>query len=175
MASVEPHELRITTGGKIENWVKFALDFLQVRSRLRSPPPHARETADQRQREENAMRPLILHTLPAKKNPTADATEPLVRDAPPDSSPYPALTIPRLISVVEIIKREYLKALDATHPPVLTGLHQYNELGSLETKSSVLEPAVDDSVRAEMLIRALEGNKCVSKSLCSFFKIIYSP
>ena len=38
----------------------------------------------------------------------------------------------RLISVVEIIKREYLKILETTHSTRLHGLHQYNEIGTLE-------------------------------------------
>jgi len=40
--------------------------------------------------------------------------------------------VPRLISVVEIIKREYLKVLETTHSARLLGLHQYNEFGTLE-------------------------------------------
>jgi len=41
-------------------------------------------------------------------------------------------TVSRLISVVEIIKREYLKTLETTHSTRLHGLHQYNEIGTLE-------------------------------------------
>jgi hypothetical protein len=40
--------------------------------------------------------------------------------------------VSRLISVVEIIKREYLKMLETTHSTRLHGLHQYNEIGTLE-------------------------------------------
>jgi hypothetical protein len=40
--------------------------------------------------------------------------------------------VSRLISVVEIIKREYLKILETTHSTRLHGLHQYNEIGTLE-------------------------------------------
>jgi hypothetical protein len=49
------------------------------------------------------------------------------------------LMIPRLVSVVEIIKREYLRSRRA--PALQTGLHQYNEVGDLaETEStSVME------------------------------------
>ena len=44
-----------------------------------------------------------------------------------------ALT-PRLVSVVEIIKREYVKMLDPAlaENGALKGLHQYNELGELD-------------------------------------------
>ena len=41
-------------------------------------------------------------------------------------------TVSRLISVVEIIKREYLKILETTHSARFHGLHQYNEIGTLE-------------------------------------------
>ena len=40
---------------------------------------------------------------------------------------------PRLISVVELVKREYLKNLDSSFASqgTLSGLHQYNTLGSV--------------------------------------------
>lgn len=38
----------------------------------------------------------------------------------------------RLVTVVEIIKREYLKVLETTRSTRLLGLHQYNEIGTLE-------------------------------------------
>ncbi|KAL0576811.1 hypothetical protein V5O48_005181 [Marasmius crinis-equi] len=41
-------------------------------------------------------------------------------------------TIPRLVSVVEIIKREYIKVLEMKHSTRLIGLHQYNQIGTLE-------------------------------------------
>ena len=41
-------------------------------------------------------------------------------------------TVSRLISVVEIIKREFLKTLETTRSTRLHGLHQYNEIGTLE-------------------------------------------
>ncbi|OJA15714.1 hypothetical protein AZE42_09961 [Rhizopogon vesiculosus] len=56
--------------------------------------------------ENNPDKPLTLQTV------AADVTQ---------------STIPRLISVVEILKREYLKTLDVSSGQ-LTGLHQYNEL-----------------------------------------------
>lgn len=45
--------------------------------------------------------------------------------------------IPRLVSVVEIVKREYLKMLDSAlaEKGTLSGLHQYNELGELDVPS----------------------------------------
>jgi len=60
-------------------------------------------------------------------------------------------TIPRLISVVEILKREYLKTLDISSGKA-TGLHQYNEL--LWKRG---ETANEGEDRASAIERALEG------------------
>lgn len=107
--------------------------------------------------QENEEKALVLHTLPVtakdkskedqKTETTAgDNDEP--QDAPqsqqgPDRkglSPS-TITIPRLISVVEIIKREYLAAMDAKRSPSIVGLYQYNEMGCLEegTKMTITE------------------------------------
>ncbi|EGN99036.1 hypothetical protein SERLA73DRAFT_181813 [Serpula lacrymans var. lacrymans S7.3] len=45
-------------------------------------------------------------------------------------TPPGSLVMPRLITVVEIIKREYMKILDISSS--LSGLHQYNRLGYVE-------------------------------------------
>jgi hypothetical protein len=65
------------------------------------------------------------------------------------------ITVPRLISVVEIIKREYLKKLETNRSSRLIGLYQYNEIGSLDVpKNEESDPAT--------LALALEGkNQCV--------------
>ena len=60
--------------------------------------------------------------------------------------------IPRLVSVVEIIKREYVKKLDPAlaEKGCLAGLHQYNEVGALEDLSDehlrfhTIQQAIDD-------------------------------
>jgi hypothetical protein len=66
-------------------------------------------------------------------------------------------TIPRLISVVEILKREYLKTLNVSAGQ-LTGLHQYNEL-QWEQRGEV---PVEGEDRATTISIALEGKKqCV--------------
>jgi hypothetical protein len=81
-------------------------------------------------------KPLTLHTSPA------DVAQ---------------STITRLISVVEILKREYLKTLDASAGQ-LTGLHQYNEL-QWEQRGEI---AAEGEDRASSIARALEGEKqCV--------------
>ena len=68
-------------------------------------------------------------------------------------------TIPRLVSVVEIIKREYLKTLDATlaGAGLLSGLHQYNEITSLEAEGLVTAAEDEEQGRLEAVARALQG------------------
>ncbi|KAG2362812.1 hypothetical protein BDR07DRAFT_1406193 [Suillus spraguei] len=78
-------------------------------------------------------KPLTLHTSPV------DITQ---------------STIPRLISVVEILKREYVKSLDVSAGQ-LTGLHQYNEL-QWEQRGEIAATGED---RTSTIARALEGKK----------------
>lgn len=69
-------------------------------------------------------------------------------------------TIPRLISVAEIIKREYLKKLDPSNSEggALPGLHQYNEIGCLEEPDPPSDdPEAQDQVRQSAITRALQG------------------
>jgi hypothetical protein len=47
--------------------------------------------------------------------------------------------IPKLISVVEIVKREYIKVLEQQRSIRLEGLYQYNEIGNLEDLGLVPE------------------------------------
>ncbi|CAL1710733.1 unnamed protein product [Somion occarium] len=128
------HDMRITQHGKMNAWVEFALDFLH----------------------QNPETGITLHTLPAPKRQTP--TEPAVEQPPepkdssqakPDRMPPSMSTIPRLISVAEIIKREYLKTLssDDAQEGVLTGLHQYNVIGTLPDES----PAGAEDPEAERL------------------------
>lgn len=68
--------------------------------------------------------------------------------------------ISKLISVSEIIKREYLKLTDDR----LVGLYQYNELGTLEdlglAPQTNSEEADDPEVaRSQAIIQALDGVK----------------
>jgi hypothetical protein len=77
------------------------------------------------------------------------------------STPQPSLkvtaAIPRLISIVEIVKREFLKSLAAKHSPRLAGLHQYNELGCLEDLDTVEQRPETPQERAAAIAMALEG------------------
>ena len=70
-------------------------------------------------------------------------------------------TIPRLVSVVEIIKREYLKTVEPglAEAGLLSGLHQYNEIGTLEEEGAAEEAEDEEQSRAESIARALAGKK----------------
>ncbi|KAG0708113.1 hypothetical protein DFH29DRAFT_520264 [Suillus ampliporus] len=78
-------------------------------------------------------------------------------------------TIPRLISVVEILKREYLKTLDVSSGQ-LTGLHQYNEL-QWEQRDEI--PAEGED-RAGTIARALEGKNHPKITLAPCMKVTLS-
>ena len=68
--------------------------------------------------------------------------------------------IPRLITVVEIIKREYLAAMNAKRSPHLVGLFQYNEIGSLEDQAENKgEEEEGADARTRMITEALSGSK----------------
>jgi len=72
------------------------------------------------------------------------------------------IAIPRLITVVEIIKREYLAAMNAKKSPQLVGLFQYNEIGSLEDQvENEKEEEEEESAgdRMKMITEALSGSK----------------
>jgi len=151
----ESHEIRITQGGKIQLWVDYALKFF----------------------EENEEKALVLHTLPAANNggdiksgkmvDAGDSDEAQLqqendiatKDKKRGLSPS-TLVIPRLITVAEIIKREYLLAMDTKRMPNLVGLYQYNEIGCIENgvdNEADEEKDVGAEDRMKMLAEALEG------------------
>jgi len=70
-----------------------------------------------------------------------------------------ATTIPRLITVAEIIKREYLIAMDAKRAPDLMGLYQYNEMGCIEDGIESETVEEKDEERMKMLAEVLAGKK----------------
>jgi hypothetical protein len=119
----------------------------------------------------------VLHTLPAankgdsikSRKTGVDASDSdeaqlrqendtTVKDKKRGLSPS-TLTIPRLITVAEIIKREYLLAMDAKLMPDLVGLYQYNEIGCIENgvENEAGEESAED--RMKMLAEVLEGKK----------------
>ncbi|EMD33316.1 hypothetical protein CERSUDRAFT_67981 [Gelatoporia subvermispora B] len=172
----QAHEIRITGHGKIEAWVAFALRFFQVGchdTRTLSTNAHSDDN------QENESKPLTLHTLPAKKAQTDTGTENTRTDAEPPvpetqelpepntekSRMAPSMsTIPRLVSVVEIIKREYLKSLDPelAESGSLSGLHQYNEVGELE----------DDQANGEdALVAMLSGKRHLRQHKVAYMKV----
>ena len=121
--------------------------------------------------QENEEKALVLHTLPAA-NKLVDAgngdetqlwqeTDTAANDRK-RGLPLSTVTIPRLITVAEIIKREYLLAMDAKRMPDLVGLYQYNEIGCIENgveneANEENDEGTDD--RSKMLAEALEGKK----------------
>ncbi|KAI9462163.1 hypothetical protein F5148DRAFT_235009 [Russula earlei] len=167
------HEMRITQSGKIHAWVEFALKFF----------------------EENEEKALVLHTLPAAargKSGDIERTEVTAgdgnkaQDEPPRQgtdavnkdkggiSTASTITIPRLISVVEIIKREYLAAMNAKRTPDLVGLYQYNEMGSLE--GAVENEREEDAEerggdRTTMIMEALAGTENVRTTRTPYMKV----
>ena len=81
-----------------------------------------------------------------------------------------ATTIPRLISVVEIVKREYLKTLDPAlaQSGKLSGLHQYNHIGELEQPDGPEGALGPEERRQREITLALSGKRqCVSPRLSS--------
>lgn len=118
-------------------------------------------------------RPLVIHTLPPPRKdepkPTTNAA-----GAQPEGAtdPFPTqgreqsrlstatTTIPRLISVVEIIKREYIKNLELKHSTKILGLHQYNEIGALEDiglGDPETTPEGNEESRSASIAMALDG------------------
>ena len=132
----------------------------------------------------NPGSPLVLHTIPSPSS--SDQPPPKdPRQAADEADPAPTtraeaegskgrskalttlhpctLTTPRLISVVELIKRDYLVGLAASGKGKgkhrATGLWQYTETGLLPdapTRDASGEHG-DDEARGEALKRVLEG------------------
>ncbi|KAH9011893.1 hypothetical protein EDB85DRAFT_615106 [Lactarius pseudohatsudake] len=145
----ETYEMRITQGGKIRACVDYALKFF----------------------EENEEKALVLHTLPAANKGGSvkigagvdaddnDETDIAMKDKKKGLSPS-TIAIPRLITVAEIIKREYLLAMDAKRLPDLVGLYQYNEMGCIENGvENEADEETDEGAedRMKMLADALAG------------------
>ncbi|KAJ7100007.1 hypothetical protein B0H15DRAFT_505029 [Mycena belliarum] len=166
-----PCLIRITNHGKIKPWVAFALDFLEKHDDI----------------------PVVLHTLPAPPKPGPAPTPETERaaggpirtaknaNAKPAAAISPSTsTVPRLISVVEIIKREYLKKLELEHSSTLVGLHQYNEVGTLEAlglapvDTDAEMPQDAEARRAREIMAALEGKNYVKIKQTAFMKVTLS-
>lgn len=145
--------MRITSGGSIAGYVKFALTFLQVGLTHSSGASKSLIWA-----KENHGRPLTLHTMPATQAASSAESPAGPSVQKPHSTLGPALlNVPRLISVVEIIKRECLAALTSASDPSGKGKHrargiwQYTESGQLSNATSGTDGETLD------LARVLEG------------------
>lgn len=71
----------------------------------------------------------------------------------------PMANVPRLVSVVEIIKREYLKKLDLSlaEKGCLSGLYQYNELKTFDPPVEEGAPTDPEAERTRSIALALAG------------------
>ncbi|KAJ7068612.1 hypothetical protein C8F01DRAFT_1118738 [Mycena amicta] len=180
-----PYLVRITTHGKITAFVTFALQFFEKYENI----------------------PIVFHTIPAPKGKGKDkddakaagagdagkehtgASSSKSKPSKSDTTGLPsisqsALLTPRLISVVEIVKREYLKALAGE----LTGLYQYNEVGILEElphpeyaaiarrgQDAVGEEEGDpEKVRAQAIATMLGGKNHIQTKQTPYMKITLS-
>ncbi|KAJ4476637.1 hypothetical protein J3R30DRAFT_3214602, partial [Lentinula aciculospora] len=143
--------MRITRAGKLTNYVKYALESL----------------------EKNDKKPIIIHTRPKSQD------ELVASDAQQESKTAPNVslsltTTPRLISVVEIIKREYLKDLEKRRSTRLIGLHQYNEIGSLQDHSGSSFGKETDESRAQRIVTVLRGKNFPKQQQFPYMRITLS-
>ncbi|KAF8231193.1 hypothetical protein L208DRAFT_1399323 [Tricholoma matsutake] len=135
---------------------------------------------------EKSHKPLVLHTLPVPASlpevapvPPQEPQEPQ-HQAPPRLQPQSGTlsnattTITRLISVAEIIKREYVKVLQSKRSLRLEGLHQYNEIGCLEDLGSDRGGDKDERTRADEIVQALSGRNHVKQKQTPYMKITLS-
>lgn len=158
-----PHLLRVTDHHKIRNLVRFALDFLVT----------------------HAGRPLVLHTMP--NSPGLIVTEREQEESKTRTAREKCTTsVARLISVVEIIKREFPKALmsHVSEAPAEVGggatlssdsfnLHQYNEVGCKEDLFPSTEEESQEE-RAERIRMLLEGKNHPKIKRTPYMKITLS-
>lgn len=105
---------------------------------------------------------MILHTLPASVPPNVHLNPGTGRQfVNQRSASNTLIIIPRLISVVEIIKREYFNILHEKRSNRLNGLYQYNEIGTLEqlgvSVSRNTEEVSPEDARSLQIIEALSG------------------
>ncbi|GJE92376.1 hypothetical protein PsYK624_085300 [Phanerochaete sordida] len=153
------HEVRITSHGKMNAWVDFALKFF----------------------EENPDKPLTLHTLPPPPRvpqgvPDAPVPAPAEKEKEKEKLHPSMALIPRLISVVEIIKREYVKLLDPVlaERGQLAGLYQYNELGELDLAHAAHAGEDAEEARRRELAAMLQGKNHLKIKKVAYMKVTLS-
>lgn len=156
-----------------EPWKNTRLGRIRARL-LRSELPAVSPARVSSAVQKNPHSPLTFHTMPPEKGkqvarPVGDATVAATEgpDKPaPASNKNPRLhacttTIPRLISVVEIVKREYLKTLDPalSQSGKLSGLFQYNQIGELEQPNESEGTLSSEEERQREIALALSGKR----------------
>jgi len=155
--------IRVTNHGKMRSWIAFSLNFFAVCFVFCQVPGIYLygQASDEDKR-------LVLHTLPSKINPEADLSrQPPISVTQQDASTATSVT-PRLVSVVEVIKREFIKNLEKDRSPRLKGLHQYNEIMTLEELGIAVTPslsnkdhailaATEEARRSQAILLALSG------------------
>jgi len=156
-----PHLIRITGHGKIKAWVAFSLTSFEI----------------------HEDRPIVYHTLPPSSvAPTTINNETGASAKGPagtsrrraTSKATATLAVPRLLSVVEIVKREFIKSLEAKRSPRLLGLHQYNEIGCLEDLPTFVEEPQTEEDRATGIASALSGRYHLKQKQTPYMKITLS-
>ncbi|KAF9486129.1 hypothetical protein BDN70DRAFT_926837 [Pholiota conissans] len=167
---LEKH-VRITQHGKMKSWIASSLEFFE-------------DTEDETEKT------LTFHTLPHLMDSKADAGS-LVDTVSitPQSASLVTSVVPRLLSVVEILKREYMKLLETKKSSRAIGLHQYNEIGTLEELGVVVDrtgvkersaagdadaAAVAEERRSKDIIQALSGKNHPKQTQTPFMRITLS-
>ncbi|KAG9005067.1 hypothetical protein FRB93_009936 [Tulasnella sp. JGI-2019a] len=162
LACSEPHSMLITAHQKDRVFIAFALRFFQ----------------------ENPQRPLVLHTRKAEPSREAKAASDVQEDLEISKSNtakgrdlgYSCTRLtPKLITIVEIIKRELPIALKRTS--METGgtrdvgkLHQYNEVLCLEDEEGQ-EPEVGEEGSESRLQMAVNGKNHLKIKRTPYMKI----
>ena len=108
---------------------------------------------------------MILHTLPSEVEPASQPSHETGKlSIKQQTASNASLTVPRLISVAEIIKREYVNNLQEKRSSRMRGLYQYNEIGTLEQLGVSVTPSTASSdkvspedLRSLQIIDALKG------------------
>ncbi|PFH47287.1 hypothetical protein AMATHDRAFT_6925 [Amanita thiersii Skay4041] len=203
---IPTYPIRITNHGKIRVWVAFVLDFFEKNgdipvllhtlptAYLSSLGPSARPPPSESESKQKPNTTSAGDTLDKTERTTKDKGKGKAMDVDEEgdekqsgsakecSLSTATTTIPRLISVVEIVKREFLKSLAAKKSPRLAGLYQYTEYGCLEDlkrdkdmrtseKSGGIR-AGDD--RAREVLQALSGKHNVQQKQTPYMKITLS-
>ncbi|KAM6503563.1 hypothetical protein JOM56_000506 [Amanita muscaria] len=186
------YPVRITNHSKLKVYISSALDFFDKNKDTpilfhTLPPGYLTSSKDERERKRPRLDAGPSTDNPDQREPTKSRSQ---RAANSSTKPVTE-TIPRLITVVEIIKREFLKNLALKHSPRLAGLYQYTEIGCLEdvqksnaeetssVPSAGAEEEEDDleelfDERAKEVVEALSGKNHVRRKRTPYMKITLS-